>query len=206
MLEETFQPAMMPLEQTSASPFDDLAGIHALYEPRIFRFLLMSTRDRDLALTLTQETFLKVWTTRASFRGDCAVATWITRIALNLLRSHTRTEGFRFWKRAATTAIDADTLSARLPHNGRNAEQQLIAHQALAQVWKSVEELTPRQRTVFLLRYIEELELTEIAESMALPLPTVKTHLYRGLERIRAANANLITQHTGPQTAGKDRP
>jgi RNA polymerase sigma-70 factor (ECF subfamily) len=206
MLEETFQPAMMPLEQSAASPFDDLAGIHALYEPRIFRFLLMSTRDRDLALTLTQETFLKVWTTRASFRGDCAAATWITRIALNLLRSHTRTDGFRFWKRAAATAIDADTLSARLPHNGRSAEQQLIAQQALAQVWKSVEQLTPRQRTVFLLRYIEELELTEIAESMAIPLPTVKTHLYRGLERIRTANANLIVRQAKPQPVGKDRP
>jgi RNA polymerase sigma-70 factor, ECF subfamily len=199
MLEETFNPVILPMEQSS--PFEDLAGIHALYEPRIFRFLLMSTRDRDLAQTLTQETFLKVWTTRASFRGDCAVATWITRIALNLLRSHTRTEGFRFWKRAATTAIDADTLSARLPHHSRSAEQQLIAHQALAKVWQSVEELTPRQKTVFLLRYIEELELTEIAEAMALPLPTVKTHLYRGLERIRAANAHLVSQHTG-----KDRP
>ena len=200
MLEDTLEPANLTLlsSEKAASPFDDLATIHALYEPRIFRFLLMSTRDRDLALTLTQETFLKVWTARASFRGDCAVATWITRIALNLLRSHTRSETFRFWKRVAVTAVDATDISSRLPHSGRSAEQLLIAHESLAHVWEAVEQLTPRQRTVFLLRFVEELELTEIAATMNLPLPTVKTHLYRGLDRIRAAHAALSTR--------KDRP
>jgi RNA polymerase sigma-70 factor, ECF subfamily len=200
MLEDTLEPANLTLlsPEKAASPFDDLATVHALYEPRIFRFLLMSTRDRDLAATLTQETFLKVWTTRASFRGDCAVATWITRIALNLLRSHTRSETFRFWKRAAVTAVDATDISSRLPHSDRSAEQLLIAHESLANVWEAVDQLTPRQRTVFLLRFVEELELTEIAATMNLPLPTVKTHLYRGLDRIRAAHAALNTR--------KDRP
>jgi len=202
MLQETLEPAdlalLPPNGAAKASPFDDLASIHALYEPRIFRFLLLSVRDRDLALTLTQETFLKVWRTRASFRGECGVATWITRIALNLLRSHTRTEHFRFWKRAATTAVDADDLAGRLAHSGRSAEDVLIARQSLAHIWKSVEDLTPRQRTVFLLRFVDELELSEIAETMNLPLPTVKTYLYRGLDRVRAAHAALNTR--------KDRP
>jgi RNA polymerase sigma-70 factor (ECF subfamily) len=203
MVEDTLHTAnltLSPPEQASATPFDDLATIHALYEPRIFRFLLLSTRDRDLALTLTQDTFLMVWRTRSSFRGECNAGTWITRIALNLLRSHTRTENFRFWKRAATTAVDATELSSRLRHSGRSAEQVLIAHQSLIKVWATVQQLTPRQRTVFLLRYVEELELHEIAEAMALPLPTIKTHLYRGLDRIRIANAEL-----NPRTA-KERP
>ena len=201
MLQETFEPAdlnMLPQSAVTASPFDDIASLHALYEPRIFRFLLLSTRDRDLALTLTQDTFLNVWRARSTFRGDCSVATWITRIALNLLRSHTRSEAFRFWKRAANTAVDASDLTNYLSQSGRSAEQHLIAHQSLTKVWESVEQLTPRQRTVFLLRFVEELELTEIAATMNLPLPTVKTHLYRGLDRIRAAHAEL--------TPRKDRP
>jgi RNA polymerase sigma-70 factor, ECF subfamily len=197
MLQETLEPAdltlLPPRGASVASPFDDLATIHALYEPRLFRFLLLSVRDRDLALTLTQETFLKAWRTRSSFRGECSVASWITRIALNLLRSHTRTEHFRFWKRAAVTAVDADDIAGRLPHNSRSAEELLIAQQSLAQVWKCVEQLTSRQRTIFLLRFVEELELSEIAETLSLPLPTVKTHLYRGLDRLRAAHAALNT-------------
>jgi RNA polymerase sigma-70 factor (ECF subfamily) len=185
---EPSRPGILPAQEASAAtPFDDLAVIHELYEARLFRFLLLSTRDRDLALSLTQDTFLTVWRTRASFRGECGVYTWITRIALNLLRSHARSESFRFWKKAVTTAIDASDLATHLPHSGRSAEQQLIAKQSLQQVWDAVEQLSSRQRTVFLLRFVEEIELSEIAEVMDLPLPTVKTHLYRGLDRIRTA-------------------
>jgi RNA polymerase sigma-70 factor, ECF subfamily len=191
MLQQTLQPdlTLLPEPQTAASPFDDIATLHALYQPRLFRFLLLNTRDRDLALTLTQDAFLQVWRTRAQFRGDCSAYTWITRIALNLLRTHTRTESFRFWKRTAATAIDATELSSRLPANNRSAEDLLIARQSLAQVWQAVETLSPRQRTVFLLRFIEELELTDIATATNLPLPTVKSHLYRALDRIRAAHS-----------------
>jgi len=199
MLQSTLEPADLTLlppygtpseaAPPSVSPFEDLATLHALYEPRIFRFLLLSVRDRDVALSLTQDTFLNAWRNRATFRGDCAIPTWLTRIALNLLRSHTRTESFRFWKRAAATSIDATELSSRLPNNGRSAEAHLIAQESLAAIWRTVAELSPRQRTIFLLRFVEELELPEIAASMSLPLPTVKSHLYRALERIRSTHS-----------------
>ena len=69
--------------------------LHSLYSQRIFRFLLVSLRDRDRAETLTQETFLRAWTARDQFRGECAALTWLMRIALNLVRDHTRTNRFR---------------------------------------------------------------------------------------------------------------
>jgi len=58
-------------EGASVTPFDDIAAVYALYEEKIFRFLLLSLRDRDVALSLTQDTFLNAWRTRAKFRGDC---------------------------------------------------------------------------------------------------------------------------------------
>ena len=65
------------LSESSAAPvvtpFDDLASVVATYEQRIFRFLLVSLRDRDAAQSLTQDTFLRAWSARASFRGDCAI-------------------------------------------------------------------------------------------------------------------------------------
>lgn len=199
---QTLEPANLTLvpERIEASPFEDLAAIHAAYEPRIFRFLLLQLRDRDLALSITQDTFLKAWRTRASFRGECSPSTWLTRIAISLLRTHTRTETFRFWKRAATTAVDATDISSRLPSGGRSAEAVLIAQQSLDQVWRAVEDLSDRQRTVFLLRFVEEQELSEIATAMDIPLATVKTHLYRALEKVRSSVAPNIT------STGKARP
>ena len=171
------------------SELEDIDLIHALYEPAIFRFLLLSLRDRDAAQSLTQDTFLRAWRSRSSFRADCSVHTWLMRIALNLLRDHTRTDRFRFWKKAAATAVDAADLSTHLPHPNASAESQLIAHQQIAAIWQTVGHLSPRQRTVFLLRFLDELEIPEIAVATGLPVPTVKSHLYRALAVVRSAHA-----------------
>ena len=155
-----------------------------------FVSFFFSLRDRDAALSLTQDTFLKAWRARDSFRGDCAVGTWLMRIAVNLLRDHTRTETFRFWKRAASTAVDAADLSLGLTQSSSSAESLLIAQQKLAAVWVTVGELSTQQRAVFLLRFIEEMELSEIAAALEMNLATVKTHLHRGLEKVRTAHGN----------------
>lgn len=173
-------------QQAVATPLDDMDAIVATYEQRIFRFHLVSVRDRDVAQTLTQDTFLRAWNARASFRGDCAVFTWLMRIALNLVRDHTRTDRFRFWKRVSETAIDVSDISSHVPHRDSSLESRLIANEQVTLVWQSVAELSDRQRSVFLLRFLDEMELSEIATITGLPVSTVKTHLYRALAIIRA--------------------
>jgi RNA polymerase sigma-70 factor (ECF subfamily) len=176
----------LPVAPLMATPFDDLDSLVATYEQRIFRFHLLSLRDRDLALSLTQDTFLRAWSARASFRGDCAISTWLMRIALNLIRDHTRTDRFRFWKRVAETAVDVSDVSEHVPHRESSPEASLIAREQLALVWDSVAHLSERQRNIFTLRFVEELELSEIADITGLPISTVKTHLYRALAALRA--------------------
>ncbi|HEY6414119.1 MAG TPA: sigma-70 family RNA polymerase sigma factor [Edaphobacter sp.] len=173
-------------DQSAVTPFDDLASVISLYEHRIFRFLLVSTRDSDIAQTLTQETFLRAWLSRASFREDCSIATWLMRIALNLLRDHTRTQRFRFWKRASAGAVDVSEVSEHIPHHASSPEDSLVAKEQLTLLWDAVAQLSQRQRTIFLLRFVEELDLSEIATTTGLPISTVKSHLYRALAIIRA--------------------
>ncbi|WP_254063778.1 RNA polymerase sigma factor [Granulicella sp. S190] len=189
-LSMTHQTAAAP--QTSATALDDMDSIVATYEQRIFRFHLVSIRDRDVAQTLTQDTFLRAWSARSSFRGDCSISTWLMRIALNLVRDHTRTDRFRFWKRVSDTAIDVSDISSFVPHRDSSLESRLIASEQMTLVWQSVAELSERQRSVFLLRFLEELELSEIATITGLPVSTVKTHLYRALAIIRARHNDTL--------------
>lgn len=183
-------PAALSAESVSQpTPALSIDVLHQLYSQRIFRFLLASVRDRDLAENLAQETFFRAWSARDQFRGDCSASTWLTRIALNLVRDHTRTNRFRFWRQAARTAVDATDVAAHLPHPASSTESSLIARQQLALIWDTVATLTERQRTVFLLRFVEELELADIADITGLPISTVKTHLYRSLAIVRARHA-----------------
>lgn len=176
--------------QSRTTPLDDLETVVALYQPRVFRFLLAQLRDRDAAETLTQETFLRAWTARDSFREDCSVATWLIRIALNLARDHTRTGRFRFWKHLSTAAVDVSEIAANVPNREASAESHLIARQQVELIWQTVGTLSDRQRTVFLLRFLEEMEIPEIAAVTGMPLGTVKSHLYRALNAIRTRQDN----------------
>jgi len=172
--------------QLPATLLDDMDSLIATYEQRIFRFHLISIRDRDLALSLTQDTFTRAWAARAAFRGDCSIPTWLMRIALNLIRDHTRTDRFRFWKRVSETAVDVADISEHVPHRDSSPEASLIAREQLTLVWDSVARLSANQRNIFMLRFLEELELSEIADITNMPVSTVKTHLYRALAAIRA--------------------
>jgi RNA polymerase sigma-70 factor, ECF subfamily len=82
--------------------------------------------------------------------------------------------------------VDVDEASEWLPSGERTAEQKLLAREQVGHVWKAVEGLSERQRTVFLLRYVEEQELGDIARATGLSEGTVKAHLSRALAKVRA--------------------
>jgi RNA polymerase sigma-70 factor (ECF subfamily) len=189
---QTFPASGLSLAEARSSPLDDLATVVALHQPRVFRFLLAQLRDHDAAETLTQETFLRAWAARASFREDCSISTWLLRIALNLARDHTRTGRFRFWKRLSNSAVDVSEVASSVPGHGSSAEARLIAQQQVALIWETVGSLSERQRTVFLLRFLEEMEIPEIAQVTGLPLGTVKSHLYRALDVVRTRHSTAL--------------
>jgi RNA polymerase sigma-70 factor (ECF subfamily) len=165
---------------------EEFSAVVTKHRPQIFRFLLSSTRDVDLAETLTQECFLKAHRNWGSFRGESSAMTWLMRIAINLQKDHWRNRRIQFWRKTQSNAIELDEASEWLPSGERSAEQQLLARERVAQVGKAVEKLSERQRTVFLLRYVEERELSEIAQATGLNEGTVKAHLSRALGKVRA--------------------
>jgi RNA polymerase sigma-70 factor (ECF subfamily) len=165
---------------------EEFSSVVQTHRPRIFRFLLASTRDVDLAETLTQECFLKAHRNWDRFRGESSAMTWLMRIDINLEKDHWRNRRLQFWRRTRTNSVDLDEASEWLPSGERSAEQKMLAREQVAHVWKAVEGLSPRQRTVFLLRYVEDQELSEIAQVTGLSEGTVKAHLSRALGKVRA--------------------
>jgi len=164
---------------------DEFSRVVASHRQQIFRFLLASTRDADLAETLTQECFLKAHRNWACFRGDSSAMTWLMRIAINLQKDHWRNRRLQFWRQTRTNSVDVDEASEWLPSGERTQEQKLLARERVSQVWRAVEGLSERQRTVFVLRYVEEMELSEIAQATGLSEGTVKAHLSRALGKVR---------------------
>jgi RNA polymerase sigma-70 factor (ECF subfamily) len=162
--------------------FDEVVRV---YRPRILRFLLSSLTDRDAAEALTQECFLKAWSAKHQFRGESSLSTWLTRIAVNLMRDHLRSRSMRFWQKTRGSSLDVMDISDWLPDGRSSPESLTLARDRVAGVWRAVKDLSAHQRTVFVLRFVEELELEEIATTIGMNLSTVKSHLYRALATIR---------------------
>lgn len=162
--------------------FDEVVRV---YRPRILRFLLSSLADRDAAEALAQECFLKAWTARHQFRGDSSLSTWLTRIAVNLLRDHLRSRSLRFWQKTRGQALDVVDISDWVPDGRTTPEGIALARGRVAEVWRAVDKLSAQQRAVFVLRFVDELELDEIADTLNMNLSTVKSHLYRALALVR---------------------
>ncbi len=163
----------------------DFDEVVRLYRPRILRFLLSSLTDRDAAEALTQDCFLKAWSARHQFRGESSLSTWLTRIAVNLMRDHLRSRSLRFWQKTRGSALDVLDISDWVPDGRSSPESLAVARDRVAAVWRAVRNLSAHQRTVFVLRFVEELELEEIATTIGMNLSTVKSHLYRALAAVR---------------------
>ena len=172
-------------QEQSVLQLADFDEVVRLYRPRIFRFLMSSLSDRDVAESLTQDCFLKAYNARHQFRGESSLSTWLTRIALNLVRDHLRSRRIRFWQKTRDTALDLVDISDWIPDTGVSPEISCLQQEKVKEVWRAVEELSRQQRTVFLLRFVEEMELAEIAETTGMNTSTVKSHLYRALRVVR---------------------
>src|SRR5580658_485873 len=152
---------LSPLRGRMIAELADVNTLCATYRSRIYRYALLSLRDPDLAETVTQDCFLKAYKAREDFRGECSVATWLTRIATNLIRDSTRSRKFQFWKAANSTAAEVGAVADRLRSPALSPETSLMIR--------------------------EEMELPEIATAMELHVGTVKSHLHRALAAVRKA-------------------
>jgi RNA polymerase sigma-70 factor (ECF subfamily) len=177
-------PVEQDREAISSKAFDEVIRQH---QRRVYRVLYLLLRDADAADTLTQECFLRAYKKLGSFRGECRIETWLLRIAVNLARDHGKSRRASFWRRliGLGEAEGSDTVPRQFCGSEPSPERVLLAREELEAVWTAVAFLSQQQRTIFLLRFAEELSLAEIASILRLQVGTVKAHLFRATAKVR---------------------
>ena len=170
-------------EGITEEAFDLLVRQH---QRRVYRVIYLMLRDSDAADTLTQECFLRAYQHRSQFRGECRVDTWLLRIAVNLVRDHGKSRRTSFWKRLVGLEIaDDGDHSAAFTASEPSAERAILAHEELLAVWCAVKDLSQQQQAIFVLRFVEELSLAQIAEVLKVRIGSVKAQLNRATSKIR---------------------
>ena len=143
------------------------------YQQDVLRTCFLYLRDKTLAEDATQETFLKVYRSLDAFRGESSEKTWILKIAMHACYDINHSGWFRFMNRHVTPETLPEPCAA-------SAEEDL----ALA---AAVMELPRKLREVILLRYYQQLNVSEIACALHLSHSSVSGRLRRGRERLKKA-------------------
>jgi len=141
--------------------------------------------DRDEALDLSQEVFLRVFRTIHRFRGQSSLRTWIYRIAVNQARNR-----HRFWRRrhrADQVSLDQHVAAhGEFQSGGELTPDRMLAQKQLAErLNHALEHLPFDQRTAIILREIDGLSYEEIAFSLGVAIGTVKSRLTRARQALR---------------------
>jgi RNA polymerase sigma-70 factor (ECF subfamily) len=130
---------------------------------------------------VTQESFVAAYRAMATYRGEGSLRAWLLRIA-------TRQAFRRLSQRRPTAELDS-IPERRLADATSEPTRLLVAAEGQRAVRDAVAALGEPYREVVALRFFADLSLMEVAEATGRPLNTVKTHLRRGLERLRPALA-----------------
>jgi RNA polymerase sigma-70 factor (ECF subfamily) len=109
---------VVAMTDNPVAELQDFDKVVQIYWPRIFRFVLASVRDLEVANTLTQDCFWRAYRSRSGFRGESSLSTWLVHIAVNLVRDFGRNRRIQFWKRATSSSIDTRSISEWIPDPG----------------------------------------------------------------------------------------
>jgi RNA polymerase sigma-70 factor (ECF subfamily) len=162
-----------PAEATAGALGDERADrVAELTElsPLIFRIGLSIGRNRSFAEDVVQETMVKAWSSLATFRGEAPFRVWVVRIANNTAISMLRRQ-----RDQPTDPVLMTELEAGAAHPHRQAEGRAM----LDDLWAALDGLDPLSRSIVVLRELEGMSYEDIGEALELPLPTVKTRLFR---------------------------
>jgi RNA polymerase sigma-70 factor (ECF subfamily) len=149
---------------------DAFRALFETYQDRIYSIALRFSGDQALAMDIAQDTFLKLFSSMAEFRGDSSFGTWVYRLVVNSCLDHKR----RSWR---LIPLAAEVLAVlRAPGDALHG---LLHSEMRGRVRSAVEKLPAEQRIVVVLRYTEGLAYEEIATVLGCSMGTVASRLNR---------------------------
>ena len=173
---------------------DDAAfsEVVARYKTKIYNYLYRMTGSAEDAEDLTQEVFVRMYTSIDSFRGQSSLNTWLFRIAGNLCIDRFR----RTKNRPAAYSLDAPVgdaeMAPEIPDTTYEPHRLLENVEMAEQIQTALSKLPDKLRATLLLHDIEGLPYEEIAQIAGCPLGTVKSRLFNARMQLRQHLAGYL--------------
>ncbi len=164
------------------------------YRRAMISFMYRMVHNAAIAEELSQEVFLRVYRSRASYSADAKFTTWLYRIATNLAVNHARDN--KHERPEVKTSLDEPDeetgLAIDVADGQPNIEQEILRRERLRAIRKHVEALPERQRIAVMMHKYQELDYRQIAEVLHLSESATKSLLFRAYETLRESLKDFV--------------
>jgi RNA polymerase sigma-70 factor (ECF subfamily) len=173
------------IRRAQADDANAFCSLAQRYARRIYLLAFHYCRNAQDAEDLSQEVWLKAYQALAGFRAESSFYTWLRRITINAFLNHQRASSFR--QQGQTTNVELLDGDSETAYVSRSTSPETVYTKVLFEtVMNTLDELTPSQRLMFLLRHYEGMSYDEIAAGMNCSSGTVKKGVSRAIAKLRA--------------------
>jgi RNA polymerase sigma-70 factor, ECF subfamily len=164
------------------------------YQHIVFFTSLRMLGENDEALDSSQEVFLKIWRSSVTARKIQNLKSWVYRVTIN-----TCIDRLRERRRVDDLTTNDNVIWLTLPSQKMSPKEYASQLEEFKELKAAMNELTKRQRSVFVLRHFQNLKLQEISEIMEMPVGTVKSTLHQTLLKLRGLLTNSRSGNNGAE-------
>ena len=170
------------------------------YQSKVFRLAAALLKNREDAVDIAQEAFVRAYANLGSFKGDSRFATWLYKIVNNLCidwirrRQTAKSEEFEETNRSEEDSLAPGLISGRLH---ANPQGQLLRRELAAKLQVALEALPPKHRQILWLREVEGLSYEELSEVLDIPKGTVMSRLYHARSKMQESLRGYLADDEG---------
>jgi RNA polymerase sigma-70 factor, ECF subfamily len=161
------------------------------YMEKAFHIAFKFTRDTETAKDLSQDAFLRAFSSIKQFDGRSSFYTWFYRIVVNLCLDHARRRGRVSWQ-SLDDMVQQPGEQQQLADSTFAPDQEAIAGEAKRKVDATLEAMPKKQRTAFLLRNHQGLSIADVARVMKTTEGTVRVYLHRAVAALRQSLVEFV--------------
>ncbi len=184
------EPSPALVRRAQAGDQEALSALVQSQQTYVYSIAMSLMHNPADAADMTQEAFVRLMRSLGTYRAETKFTTWLYRLVTNICLDGLRRRGrpIESLDEPASTQAgdDAQTAGERLADSDRwsQPEQEITLRESASEVRAAIAALPPAQRLALTLHYFQDMRYEDIAESMGLPLNTVKSHIRRGKERL----------------------
>ena len=163
----------------------------SIYEDSVFNMAMYITKNREDALDVSQEVFLKLWRTLESFRGECSIKSYLMKLTKNAALDLKRRNSYR--QTVSLTMENDEGESSQLDivdsSEDANPQEAYLRRERIERVRRAISELDEEHRQVIVMREMNGMSYREISDALGINEGTVKSRI----NRARSALKKILT-------------